>query len=90
MAKVCMKAFVSGRVQGVSYRASTRKKAQSLDVTGWAKNLDDGRVEVMLCGEDDAVENVVSWLSEGPPLSRVSEVTTERWDWHEYKGFLVL
>lgn len=69
-----LRGFVSGRVQGVSYRAFVREQALSAGLTGWAKNLADGRVEVLLCGDDDAVERVAQALREGPPLARVAEV----------------
>lgn len=63
--------FVSGKVQGVFYRDSTRKKAQELDLTGWVKNLPDGRVELYACGSETAVEQLLDWLWEGPPAAEV-------------------
>ena len=69
-----LRGFVSGRVQGVSYRAFVREQALAAGLTGWAKNLADGRVEVLLCGDDDAVERVARTLREGPPLARVAAV----------------
>ena len=71
---VCRSFLVSGRVQGVFYRASTRDKALSLGLTGYACNLPDGRVEVVACGEEAAVTALAQWLREGPPLARVSGV----------------
>jgi acylphosphatase len=68
---------VSGHVQGVYFRASTRQLAQSLGVTGYARNLRDGRVEVLACGSDAAVAALCAWLSDGPPGARVSEVRCE-------------
>jgi len=58
MAKICVHSFVSGKVQGVWFRQSTKEQALKQDVTGWAKNLSDGRVEVLLCGDVDAVGKV--------------------------------
>ena len=72
--KICRRCFVSGRVQGVAFRYSTRQQAQSLDVNGWARNLADGRVEVMACGEKSAVDKLCFWLYRGPSLARVTEV----------------
>ena len=71
---VCKLCLVSGRVQGVFYRASTARRAGELGVTGYAKNLSDGRVEVLVCGEQQAVEALVEWLWEGPPAARVESV----------------
>jgi acylphosphatase len=73
---ICRRSFVSGRVQGVFYRATCVRKAQSLGLTGFARNLGDGRVEVLACGEAAAVEQFVAWLWEGSPASKVSDVAT--------------
>ena len=72
--KVCKRCFVSGKVQGVFYRASAMEQARSLDITGYATNLPDGRVEVLACGEEAAVEDFCEWLRKGPPAARVSSV----------------
>lgn len=66
---------VSGRVQGVFYRASTQEQAVGLGVTGYAKNLIDGTVEVMMCGSEDALETLLAWLHQGPPAARVDAVS---------------
>lgn len=71
---VCKHCFVSGRVQGVFYRASTGQRARALKVTGYARNLADGRVEVLACGEPQAVDALCDWLWHGPPAAKVSEV----------------
>lgn len=70
----CRRFLVSGRVQGVFYRASTRDTALALELTGYARNLDDGRVEVIACGADDALDTLERWLHEGPPMARVNGV----------------
>ena len=77
---ICRRSFVSGRVQGVFYRATCVRKAESLGLIGFARNLPDGRVEVLACGEDPAVEAFVAWLWEGSPASRVTDVATEHAD----------
>jgi acylphosphatase len=64
----------SGRVQGVFFRASTRARARELGVTGYAKNLPDGRVEVVACGEPHAVGQLCEWLWIGPPGAEVTAV----------------
>lgn len=72
--KLCMHCFVSGRVQGVSFRHYTRQEALRLGVEGWIRNLADGRIEVMVYGEAKSVEKLCSWLHNGPILARVTEV----------------
>ena len=66
--------FVSGRVQGVFFRASTRYQAQTLKVRGYARNLADGRVEVLAVGDTDALRRLESWLQQGPQLAKVESV----------------
>jgi acylphosphatase len=66
--------LVSGRVQGVFYRDTCRRVASEAGVAGWASNLPDGRVEVVLEGDPDSVERVVSWCHEGTPYSIVASV----------------
>ena len=73
---ICRRSFVSGRVQGVFYRATCVRKAQSLGLSGFARNLADGRVEVLACGEPAAVEQYIAWLWEGSPASKVTGVET--------------
>ena len=74
--KICIRCYVSGRVQGVWYRAATREQALALGVAGYARNLRDGRVEVLACGEEQAVNTLREWLWQGPPHAKVSDV---RW-----------
>jgi acylphosphatase len=69
--------FVTGRVQGVTYRASTRRAANERGVDGWVRNLDDGRVEAVFEGPEDAVESLVEWCDDGPSRARVEDVTVE-------------
>ncbi|WP_010322805.1 acylphosphatase [Marinobacterium stanieri] len=77
MAQICVHALVSGRVQGVWFRHFTREQAQASGLTGWVRNLEDGRVEALLCGEEKAVRHVEAWLSQGPELATVAEVVSE-------------
>jgi acylphosphatase len=65
---------VTGKVQGVFFRASTKETAVSLGLHGYAKNLPDGQVEVMLQGETKHVQTLVDWLQTGPKLARVDSV----------------
>ena len=76
--QICKKCLVSGRVQGVFYRASTQQQAQLLDVTGYAINLADVRVEVLACGEAENVEHLCEWLRTGPTGAEVTDVICEK------------
>src|SRR6185437_1225314 len=71
---ICKKCLVSGRVQGVFYRGSAAQRARELGVRGYARNLADGRVEVLACGEEEAVRTFVSWLWTGSSASQVTAV----------------
>ena len=73
-ATISRRCFVSGRVQGVFYRASAQRKAVELGVGGHARNLPDGRVEVLAVGSVAAVEALIEWLGQGPPGARVDGV----------------
>ncbi|MEZ0469453.1 acylphosphatase [Luteimonas salinilitoris] len=66
--------LVSGKVQGVFFRASTREQAQRLGLHGYAKNLADGRVEVLAAGDAGAIDALAEWLKRGPPQARVESV----------------
>jgi acylphosphatase len=74
---VTVRFLVAGRVQGVFYRASTQSQAQVLGLAGWARNLPDGRVEVLARGLRDQVEVLERWLRQGPPLAHVESVLRE-------------
>lgn len=74
IAKRCL---VAGRVQGVFYRASTAERARALGITGYAKNLPDGRVEVLACGEEANVRELIDWLWKGPAAAKVQEVAVQ-------------
>ena len=71
---MCRLFRVSGRVQGVFFRASTRNVAVSLDLRGHAVNLADGAVEVRACGNAAAIDKLAAWLHEGPPKATVTSV----------------
>jgi acylphosphatase len=72
--QVARRCIVSGRVQGVFFRASTARQARALGVVGHAVNLDDGRVEVFAIGLPAQVDALCSWLEVGPPAARVERV----------------
>jgi acylphosphatase len=71
---ICKKCLVGGRVQGVFYRATAARRAQDLGLSGYARNLADGRVEVLACGEDAAVSAFVNWLWIGSSGCKVTSV----------------
>ena len=72
-----IRAIVSGRVQGVAYRASTVTEARRLGLVGWVKNRSDGSVELEAEGAEDMVAALVRWCHEGPPAARVGRVAVE-------------
>ena len=82
--------YISGRVQGVYFRAYTRDAAKKCGVRGWVKNLSDGRVEAVFEGEYGAVEKILSWCREGSPHSSVSciEIIDEPY-LGEFKDFVI-
>jgi acylphosphatase len=75
--RICQRSLVSGRVQGVFYRASAASRARELGIEGYARNLPDGRVEVLACGPPEAVSAFTSWLWEGSSAARVTAVASE-------------
>lgn len=66
--------YISGRVQGVCFRSVTRQKAQGFELTGWVRNMSDGRVEAVFEGEDPVVDKMLAWCQTGPSLARVHDV----------------
>lgn len=87
MSQICVRAWVAGKVQGVYYRACTQDMARQLRLTGYARNLPDGRVEVLACGEEQAVQRLLDWLWQGSPRSKVSSVESEPCEWQNVEGF---
>lgn len=90
MKKRCIQYFIAGKVQGVWYRAGTQKQAQQLGLTGWARNLDDGRVEVFACGTDNQLDSLREWLWLGPERAQVTAVTVLEADCQDYQDFQIL
>ncbi len=72
-----VRVVVSGRVQGVWFRAWTTEKAQALGLDGWVRNRRDGSVEAVFSGDETAVDEMVVACGKGPPLARVADVVTE-------------
>lgn len=72
-----IRAIVSGRVQGVAYRASTADEARRLGLTGWVRNLRDGSVELQAQGPPETVEALLGWCHDGPPAANVTGVVVD-------------
>jgi acylphosphatase len=89
MVTICRRCLVDGKVQGVFFRASTYKEALRIDVTGWVRNLEDGRVEVCMQGHPGKVEAMEDWLWVGSPMSRVSSVQCRDETGCRYENFSV-
>ncbi|MBF0145094.1 MAG: acylphosphatase [Magnetococcales bacterium] len=71
---ICRTLVITGRVQGVRYRASTQKRARELGVSGWVRNRPDGTVEALVSGPGQPVEALIDWCRQGPPGARVVHV----------------
>ena len=74
LVRECRLFRIEGRVQGVLFRESTRRAAQPLGITGYAKNMADGSVQVLACGEPEALNRLTEWLRQGPPMAQVDEL----------------
>lgn len=83
MAMVRARVRVTGRVQGVNFRASTKAEADALGLSGWVRNCPDGAVELVAEGPEAAVQLLVSWCRRGPAWARVDELEV---DWQEASG----
>lgn len=77
--------LVSGRVQGVFFRAHTRDEARALGLKGWVRNLPDGRVAAVFEGERTKIDRMLAWCHQGPPYAAVDEVLV---NWQPYQGDL--
>ena len=83
MANKRVQLFVRGRVQGVFFRAAAQREARRLGVVGWVKNRNDGSVELLAEGEEDAIKEIIGWAQRGPSASRVENVDVR---WRGYTG----
>ena len=87
---VCVHYFISGKVQGVWFRASAKEQADQLGVTGWVRNLPDHKVEVLACGDKEKLAILQEWLKVGPKLAHITDVSMEELPYKEYRGFDVI
>ena len=69
--------YISGKVQGVFFRAETQRAAVGFNLTGWVRNMVDGRVEACFEGKDENIDKMIEWCHIGPPAARVEEVLTD-------------
>lgn len=90
MAKICRHCFISGKVQGVFYRQYTKEQALAYNITGWVKNLPDGRVEALISGEDEHVADMLRWLAIGPPKAQVNSVEINESEYTDFSNFKIL
>ncbi|CAH0539736.1 acylphosphatase [Vibrio marisflavi] len=90
MTKKCEKFTVSGIVQGVGFRYHTVHQGMLLGLTGYALNLNDGDVEVVVCGTEEQISKMAQWLTVGPRTATVDNVVRGAADLKEYKGFKIL
>lgn len=89
MSKQTLHGFVTGKVQGVWYRESMRKQAIRLNITGWVRNLQDGRVEFVICGEANDLQRLLDWAASGPMLAKVEHLDTESMESQDFSEFVV-
>ena len=91
MTKKRVHLLISGRVQGVWFRASTRNKAQQLGLKGWVKNTSDGKVEAIFEGEEKNIEEIIKWCHKGPSLAHVTHIDIKQEQYkNEYKDFQII
>ena len=86
---VCYIAHVSGKVQDVYFRVSCQQEAIELGLSGYARNLSDGDVEVLICGKKFHVEKLLAWLKEGPEKAEVTNVLQKQIPWQTHNHFAV-
>ncbi len=83
MAKLCVRLFIKGKVQGVFFRQALKVRAKKNNVNGWVRNLKDGRVEALLEGEDTNVSTLIEWCHAGSANARVEDIEIKN---EKYKG----
>lgn len=86
---LCKRFKVTGLVQGVWFRQSTKNTAQSLSLTGWVSNIADGSVELVACGDEVQLDKLTDWLHDGPPAAKVNSVSSENIPLESYSEFRV-
>ncbi|MEM6998895.1 MAG: acylphosphatase [Pseudomonadota bacterium] len=87
--KKSLNCYVSGRVQGVCFRMSTSQQAKILGLTGWVRNLEDGRVEVFASGEESLLAQLEQWLTYGPEMAQVINIEYNDVEYQEFPDFSI-
>lgn len=82
--------IITGKVQGVGYRESTRRKAEALRLTGTVENRSDGSVRIVASGSEESLMRLETWCKQGPLLARVDNVTRKEHSYSEFDGFSIL
>ncbi|QUJ68634.1 acylphosphatase [Photobacterium sp. GJ3] len=90
MSQICVMVRVTGHVQGVGFRFHTAHEGLRIGLSGYAKNLPDGSVEVLACGKPEKVEQLVQWLETGPRTSRVDSLSRDDIAWRALDGFEIM
>lgn len=87
--KICKHCLITGKVQGVFYRQTAQEKAKALGLTGWVRNLPNGSVECLICGDEDAVQSLCDWLWLGSDAASVTDVKVSEHDLEAYQDFTI-
>ena len=90
MSRICIKARVTGRVQGVGFRYHTAHLGLTHLLRGYARNEADGSVTVMACGEKTQINALIAWLKQGPSSARVDSMHYQELEWQHFEGFKIL
>lgn len=85
--QICIHCYISGKVQGVFFRANTKAQAEQLELKGWVKNVPDGTVEVFACGSKEKIAIFYEWLQKGPERASVINASYEELDWQLFREF---
>jgi len=86
---VCYIVHISGTVQGVYFRASSQQQAIEFSLSGYARNLADGDVEVLLCGQQINIDKMLVWLGHGPEQAEVTDIQSKQVPWQEHNFFSI-
>ena len=82
--------IISGKVQGVFFRVTAKRKAQGLNLTGWVKNTAEGNVEIMVSGESEVLEKFLKWCNQGPENASVENVKINNKDYQPFDSFEII
>ena len=82
--------LISGKVQGVFYRASAKDEAESLAINGWIRNTENGSVEATITGSEEAIEQFINWCKQGPPQARVDHVAVTQKPDEGFREFKII